>query len=40
MDNAKLILKGEEYEFPVIEGSEGEIGIDFTKLRAQTGAIG
>ncbi|MEO1289692.1 MAG: citrate synthase [Chloroflexota bacterium] len=39
MDNAKLILQGKEYEFPVIEGSEGEIGVDFTKLRAQTGAI-
>ncbi|MEO0597925.1 MAG: citrate/2-methylcitrate synthase, partial [Chloroflexota bacterium] len=39
MDNAKLVLQGKEYEFPVIEGSEGEIGIDFTKLRAQTGAI-
>lgn len=40
MSTAKLILKGQEYEFPVIEGSEGEIGIDIAKLRAQTGAIG
>lgn len=40
MDTAKLVLKGKEYEFPIIEGSENEIGIDFTKLRAQTGAIG
>lgn len=39
MSTAKLILNGQEYEFPVITGSEGEVGIDFTKLRAQTGAI-
>lgn len=39
MTTAKLILNDQEYEFPVFEGSEGEVGIDFTKLRAQTGAI-
>ena len=39
MSTAKLSLNGHEYDFPVIEGSEGELGIDFTKLRAQTGAI-
>lgn len=39
MDNAKLILNGKEYEFPVFEGSEHELGIDISKLRAQTGAI-
>lgn len=39
MDTAKLILKDKEYEFPLVVGSEGEVGIDFTKLRAQTGAI-
>jgi citrate synthase len=39
MTTAKLILDGKEYEFPVIVGSEGEVAIDFTKLRAQTGAI-
>ena len=39
MATARLILNGNEYEFPVIEGSEGETAIDFTKLRAQTGAI-
>ncbi|PJF41507.1 MAG: citrate synthase [Chloroflexi bacterium] len=39
MDNAKLILNGQEYEFPVIVGSENEVGIDFRKLRATTGAI-
>jgi CPA2 family monovalent cation:H+ antiporter-2 len=40
MDTAKLILDGQEYEFPVIVGSEGEVGVDFTKLRSTTGAIG
>ena len=39
MDTAKLVLDGHEYEFPVIVGSEGEVGVDFTKLRATTGAI-
>lgn len=39
MDSAKLILGDQEYEFPVIKGSEDEIGIDFTKLRSRTGAI-
>ncbi|GIK29533.1 MAG: citrate synthase [Chloroflexi bacterium] len=39
MSTAKLSLNGQEYEFPVIEGSEHEVAIDFTKLRAQTGAI-
>ncbi len=40
MTTAKLVLNGKEYEFPVFEGSEHEVAIDFTKLRAQTGAIG
>ncbi|MCL4840100.1 MAG: citrate (Si)-synthase, partial [Thermoanaerobaculia bacterium] len=39
MDNAKLILDGKEYEFPVIVGSEGEVGIDISKLRDRTSAI-
>ena len=39
MDTAKLILAGKEYEFPVVVGSEGEVGIDITTLRAKTGAI-
>ncbi len=39
MSNAKLILDGQEYEFPILEGSEGERGIDFTSLRSQTGVI-
>lgn len=39
MENAKLILDGKEYELPVIVGSEGEVGIDCTKLRPMTGAV-
>jgi citrate synthase len=39
MDNARLILNGQEHEFPVFEGTEGEVAIDFTRLRGTTGAI-
>ncbi len=39
MEHAKLILKDKEYSLPLFEGSEGEIGIDITKLRDQSGAI-
>ena len=36
---ATLTLEGESYEFPVEIGTEGEVGIDFTKLRTKTGAV-
>ena len=36
---AKLILDSKEYEFPVVVGSEGEVGVDITQLRARSGAI-
>lgn len=39
MENAKLILNGKEYEFPVIVGTENEVAIDIRKLRDTTGAI-
>jgi len=39
MSTVTLLLKGKEYELPVIEGSEGETAIDITSLRAKTGAI-
>jgi citrate synthase len=39
MRNAKLLVDGKELELPVVEGSEGEIGIDISKLRSATGAI-
>lgn len=38
-ENAKIILEGKEYEFPTITGSEGEKGIDISKLRAETGYV-
>jgi citrate synthase len=38
-NNAKLTLDGKEYEFPVIEGSEGEKAIDISQLRSQSGYI-
>jgi citrate synthase len=39
MSTAKLTLRGSEYELPVIEGSEGEVGVDITALRKQSSAI-
>ena len=39
MNTATLLLKGKEYELPVIEGAEGETAIDITSLRGQSGAI-
>ncbi len=39
MSAAKLNLDDQEYEFPVIVGSEGELAIHSQALRSQTGAI-
>ncbi len=39
MSSAKLTLEGKDYELPVTVGSEGEVGIDVSALRNQTGAI-
>jgi citrate synthase len=36
---ARLILEDKEVELPVIVGSEGEVGINISNLRAATGAI-
>lgn len=36
---ATIILEGQSYEFPIIEGTEGEKAIDISSLRAQTGHI-
>ncbi len=36
---AKLIVDGKEFEFPIIEGTEGERAIDISKLRSSTGYI-
>ena len=39
MEKAKLILDENEYELPVVVGSEGEVGVDVRSLRKQSGAI-
>lgn len=36
---AKLIYNGKEYTLPVVIGSEGEAGIDISKLRNTTGLV-
>jgi citrate synthase len=36
---AKLIIDGETFELPIIEGTEGERAIDISKLRQETGLI-
>ena len=37
--SAKLVLDGKETDLPVTVGSEGEVGVDISKLRGQTGSI-
>lgn len=39
MEKATLMLNGMKYEMPVVEGTEGEKGIDISKLRQETGLI-
>jgi len=39
MSHATLTLDGKSYELPVFRGTEGELGIDISELRARTGAI-
>ena len=36
---AKLKINDSTYELPILEGTEGEIGIDISSLRAQSGVI-
>ncbi len=38
-ESAKITLQGKEIELPVIIGSENEVAIDISDLRAKTGAI-
>lgn len=38
-ESAKLSYKGQDYEFPVITGTENESAIDIAKLRASSGLI-
>lgn len=39
MTSARLSLDGSDYDLPVIRGTEGEVGVNITQLRAQSGAI-
>ena len=36
---AKLVIDDKTYEYPIVEGTEGELGIDISKLRSDTGMI-
>ena len=38
-DTAKLEVNQKSVDLPLIKGSEGEIGIDISKLRSQTNVI-
>lgn len=38
-ENVKIVYEGKTYEFPIIVGTEGEKGIDISKLRQMTGLI-
>ncbi len=38
-DSAKLNVDGKEFEFPLVEGTEKERGMDITSLRSKTGLI-
>jgi citrate synthase len=38
-DSARLELNGAAYDLPVVVGTEGEVGIDISNLRQQSGAI-
>ncbi len=38
-ESVKIIIDGQEFEFPVIEGTENEKAIDISNLRAKTGYI-
>ncbi len=38
-DSVKLVYNDKTYEFPLVEGTENELGIDIKNLRATTGLI-
>lgn len=38
-DSVRVNLNGQDYDFPSITGSEGEVGIDISELRQKTGII-
>ena len=38
-DNARIDIRGKSVDLPIVEGSEGELGLNISKLRAQSKAI-
>ncbi len=38
-EHAKLVYNGNSIDLPLVEGSEGEMAIDITKLRSETGLV-
>jgi citrate synthase len=38
-ESANLTLRGQSYELPVIVGTKDEVGVDISRLRAESGAI-
>ncbi|MCE7735365.1 MAG: citrate synthase [Candidatus Heimdallarchaeota archaeon] len=38
-NTAKIHVAGKDYEFSLVKGTEGELGINFVKLRSQTGVV-
>ena len=36
---AQLIIDGKTTEFPLIEGTEGEVGVDISDLLEKTGTV-
>jgi citrate synthase len=38
-ETAKINIQGKEAELPIVVGSENEIGLDISKLRAETGTV-
>jgi citrate synthase len=38
-ESARLIIEGKEIELPLVRGTENEVAIDISTLRAQTGAV-
>ena len=39
MSTAKLVLEQSEHDLPIVVGTEGEVGIDISSLRAQSMAV-
>ena len=38
-DTVKIIYKGKDYEYPVIEGTMGDVAVDISKFRGETGLV-